>query len=1148
MLKNKLNKFFNYNKKTVFLLVFVFCLIFISVAYLFVSADEVTFAGGDGTSGDPYQIEDCSQLQLVASTTYLSAYFILNNDIDCATTTSWNGGLGFSPIGDATNNFNGNFNGNGKKITDLYINRTSVSDRYIGLFGYTGSDAVISKVGLVDAVVRGYRDVGGLIGYNNGTTTESFVIIDLYALYASSANYAGGFVGYNIGNISNSYARGIIDSASSVRLGGFAGYHHSSGSIVNSFSSTVIKDSSSNGRGFIAYPTSPGLVTASFWDIPVSGKSLSYSTAVGTSTSVLKNETYLTSQGWNFSGIWEIDSDKNNGYPFSQNVDPGDDEIIEIDSISDLQNIKDAPGKRYLQTANIDASTTTSWNTGAGFEPIPIFYGKYDGNDYVVTGLFINRSTTDYIALFGDNRGSVENTKLVDINISGQRYVGSLAGTNSGSIYRCGVYEVDSINNINGYRDVGGLVGNNSEYGLITQSFVISDLYASYSNSANYAGGFVGDNAGLISECYARGIVDGAGTLRLGGFAGYHRNLVSASIIDSYASVVVKGGSNAKGFVAYPSSGSTGSVVDSFWDFNISGQVSSYSTVIGTTTISLQSQSNLENIGWDFTNSWAISSSKNNNYPYLQNIDPGSDEIIEVTSVTDLQNIKDNPGARFIQTADIDASATSGWNSGAGFEPIPFFYGQYNGNDKKITGMFISRTSTDSVGIFGENRGIIKRTKVGDGYFSGNNYTGSLVGKNWGYINNSGAYLENNLNQIIGYNDVGGLVGYNEDYGQISKSYALADIYVTYNSASANGGGLVGQNDGVISNCYARGSIDSTYSSADVAGLIGYHTPGSNLSNSYAAVVIENNNIYCGLIAEPTSPGEVNNSFWDIEVSGQNYSRDGIGTTTEAMKTQSTYTDVGWDFSSIWFMNGTDNEGYPFLDPIYDYAMQSTSWKIRQDSINFYGGYGASDSYVMEDTGGEIGTGWSTSSSYTMHAGYQQNDEEMYISLTMSTSTVLSPSVNGLSGGMATGSNEIIVRTNVSAGYTLEIKASTSPALYRIGSSEGFSDYTTSSTDPDFAWQVDSNTSEFGFSIEGVDVVQRYLNNGSDTCNQSGGVSTANTCWDNFSTSNKTLSQSSLGNRDGKTTNLYLRAESGSQNVQPSGVYQAELTVTVYAN
>jgi hypothetical protein len=249
-----------------------------------------------------------------------------------------------------------------------------------------------------------------------------------------------------------------------------------------------------------------------------------------------------------------------------------------------------------------------------------------------------------------------------------------------------------------------------------------------------------------------------------------------------------------------------------------------------------------------------------------------------------------------------------------------------------------------------------------------------------------------------------------------------------------------------------------------------------------------------------------------------------------------------------WYLYDNRNDGYPSFDPIYLYAMQSRNWRIKQDSINFYGGYGESASYKMEDTGGEIGTGWSTSTTYTMHAGYQQMDEDMFISLTMSTSTVLSPSVNGLSGGTATGSNEIIVRTNVSAGYTMEIKASTSPALYRIGSAHGFSDYTTSSTDPDFAWQIENTAGEFGFSIESVDAIQRYLNNGSDTCNQAGGVSTANTCWDSLSTSAKTLSQSSLGDRDGKTTILNLRAESGSQNVQPSGAYQAELTITVYAN
>jgi hypothetical protein len=442
----------NYNKKVAFLLILVFCIILFSVAYIFVSADEVTFAGGDGTSSSPYQIEDCSQLQLVASTTYLSAYFIVNNDIDCSATnpadpdnsgSTWdNGGLGFSPIGNSTNNFTGNFNGNGKKISGLYINRITFSYSNIGLFGYTGAAAVINKVGLVDATVNGYNTVGGLVAYNKGTISQSYAIADVFSSYMSSGSYIGGLIGINDGTISDCFARGTISRSRLSDPGaGLIGRHNLSGSVSNSYAAVVVKTTNVN-AGLISNPTTTsttGTTSDCFWDINVSGKTASYYRdpleVVGATTTVMHISSTYTSVGWDFDDIWGIDSAKNNGYPYLRNVDPGNDEIIEIDSIDDLQNIKDAPGKRYLQTADIDASTTTGWNSGLGFEPIATFYGQYNGNGYTISNLFINRSTTDYIGLFGINMGILRNIKLVDNDITGDQYTGSLVGFNWGFVF-----------------------------------------------------------------------------------------------------------------------------------------------------------------------------------------------------------------------------------------------------------------------------------------------------------------------------------------------------------------------------------------------------------------------------------------------------------------------------------------------------------------------------------------------------------------------------------------------------------------------------------------------------------------------------------------------------------------------------------------
>lgn len=70
---------------------------------------------------------------------------------------------------------------------------------------------------------------------------------------------------------------------------------------------------------------------------------------------------------------------------------------------------------------------------------------------------------------------------------------------------------------------------------------------------------------------------------------------------------------------------------------------------------------------------------------------------------------------------------------------------------------------------------------------------------------------------------------------------------------------------------------------------------------------------FYGLIGAYWEPSLVytTNSFWDTETSGQSTSVGGLGKTTAEMKTQSTFTD--WDFSTVWAINPTINEGYPYL-------------------------------------------------------------------------------------------------------------------------------------------------------------------------------------------------------------------------------------------
>lgn len=233
------------------------------------------------------------------------------------------------------------------------------------------------------------------------------------------------------------------------------------------------------------------------------------------------------------------------------------------------------------------------------------------------------------------------------------------------------------------------------------------------------------------------------------------------------------------------------------------------------------------------------------------------------------------------------------------------------------------------------------------------------------------------------------------------------------------------------------------------------------------------------------------------------------------------------------------------MAPVFAYVMQSTDYRIQRDSINIGGADGTSTDYNLQDTVGEVGSGMSTSTSFALNAGYQQLE---YISLTVPSSTLLSPSITGLSGGTATGLSDINVATNNATGYSLEISASTSPAMKLLAGSGSFSDYAPAGSDPDFTWSMPNTSSAFGFSPEGPDVIARYLDNGS-ACNQTGGTDTAGACWDGFSTSPKIVSQSASANEpNGTTTTVRMQAESGSHHSQAPGHYRAEVVVTAYMN
>ncbi|MCA9460351.1 MAG: hypothetical protein KC550_07430 [Nanoarchaeota archaeon] len=252
--------------------------IFLIISTLFFSIILVySFAGGDGSLGNPYQIENCTQLQNMSSN--LAANYTLNNDIDC-NVPPYNTGSGFNPIGNCTGfctsggndfPFTGNFNGANYEIQNLYINRSTIDG--VGLFAYT-TNGIISEVRLTNVNIKGNLQVGGLVGSNNNTIFNSSITGTINGsnnmiggltgsnylggkinYSSSSANVygfimVGGLIGYKgNGEINNSYATGNIYGTD--RVGGLIGWNYY-GNTENSYATGNIYGSDYVG-GLVGY-------------------------------------------------------------------------------------------------------------------------------------------------------------------------------------------------------------------------------------------------------------------------------------------------------------------------------------------------------------------------------------------------------------------------------------------------------------------------------------------------------------------------------------------------------------------------------------------------------------------------------------------------------------------------------------------------------------------------------------------------------------------------------------------------------------------------------------------------------------------------------------------------------------------------------
>ncbi|MFG6430115.1 MBG domain-containing protein [Pelomonas parva] len=214
------------------------------------------------------------------------------------------------------------------------------------------------------------------------------------------------------------------------------------------------------------------------------------------------------------------------------------------------------------------------------------------------------------------------------------------------------------------------------------------------------------------------------------------------------------------------------------------------------------------------------------------------------TTGTDLQGIHGNLSGRYVLGSNIDATATAGWNAGAGFNPIGLgsgsFTGAFNGLGHSIDGLTISRAGNTEVGLFSRLNGASVRN----------------VGLSAATVAGAG-----NIGQLVGY----------ATNSTINRAYASGTV--TSGGGLGSVGGLIGALAGTtVSESFTAGSLTST-GGGNVGGMLGAMEGGGLIDNSYSAMTVNSTNVVGGLVgamssANTSTDSTVSNSYATGNVTG----------------------------------------------------------------------------------------------------------------------------------------------------------------------------------------------------------------------------------------------------------------------------------------
>ena len=924
-------------------------------------------AGGDGTSGTPYQISDVYGIQGLASAGMLASHFVLANDIDASGTAGWNAGEGFNPIGRGTA-FSGTLDGADHVISGLQINRPGLNGA--GLFrNLSGS---VSNIGLVGGAITGNGDTGSLAGFvdTGGLVHRSYAT----ASVTGNNNFVGGLVGHNSGTITESFATGNVSSASS-SAGGLVGVNDVGGIITDAYATGHVHAPSFAGgfaggnRGTLTNVYARGRVTGNPGGLTLHN--------TGTITNgYYDQDTAGTTSG---EGTGRSTSQMQSSLPsgFSSTVWGGGAGLYPYFKWRFASTPVAVKGTATIGGAALAGGSVSILNNGALLDQLSTgangaFYQVYDASQIDPSGVigFLDELPQDGASFSNVLSGTYYGLTVRDDTFSVRTNSGSLSSALGDMGTALGSYsdtDLDFITPTASNLDVTGalkfytgpgnfiLDGNMSATGDLT-------LYGP-SLTAGSAGDVQIIAGGTLGVTGVNGVTIGtAGDVTLSGTSS--ASLQSSDIewlnnshrltLHSGGNLIVMVGNigNGIGDLVLDANGSIGLYTPPTVDlgrFELQGGIWSQ---VG--TLPSFAADDFRITGGTFIR--ALGGNGLSATPY------------QIADIYGLQGIG-SAGMLSMLTKhhvlanDIDASASASWNGGAGFNPIgrnTAFTGELDGAGHTISGLVIDGRGADKSALFGEigTGGAVSNLILSGGSVTGDVYTASLVGVNRGTITNVVSSMDVTGHDVA----IGGLAGWND--GTITASGATGTVTGLDNARGV--GGLVGTNTRTITLSYATGDVSSqgTRVSPDgqnVGGLVG-ETIGGSIQQSFATGNVSTNGIIAGGFVGLNTGTPISNSYATGNVEGASYVGGFIGLTQGFAAIANTYA------TGTVSIIGADPTPYlgGFVGDFRNGTISNSFWNAQTSGLANAKGTGAGDvsgiagltTAQLQDLSTFTGAGW----------------------------------------------------------------------------------------------------------------------------------------------------------------------------------------------